>query len=85
MVVFPTSTGTRADPEAELFRALSIWLNWVGAASFSFYIESKNYRSLWYQIDKGDADMATFFHYLGQAVKSASRSRKKMPTLTPEY
>ncbi len=51
----------------------------------SSYIDSKNDGSLWYQIDEGDANMATFFHYLGQAVKSATRSRKKMPALTPEY
>ncbi|HEB54873.1 MAG TPA: hypothetical protein ENI98_00945 [Gammaproteobacteria bacterium] len=51
----------------------------------SSYIESKSCRNLWYQMDKGDSDMATFFHYMGQAVKCVSRSRKKMPTLTPEY
>jgi len=49
------------------------------------YIESRNHRGLWYQVDQGDADMATFFHYLGQATRSATRSRKKLPALTPEY
>ncbi len=49
------------------------------------YIESRNHRSLWYQVDEGDADMATFFHYLGQAVKNSTRGRKKLPLLTPEY
>ncbi len=34
------------------------------------YIESKNDHSLWYQVDKGDANMATCFHYLKQAVIS---------------
>ncbi|VAW66162.1 hypothetical protein MNBD_GAMMA08-213 [hydrothermal vent metagenome] len=66
-----------------------VWINAPAGAGkttlVSSYIESKNERDLWYQVDKGDADMTTFFHYLGQAVKSASRSRKKMPTLTPEY
>ncbi len=49
------------------------------------YIESKKHNSLWYQVDEGDADMATFFYYFGQAVKSNTRSRKKLPLLTPEY
>jgi DNA-binding SARP family transcriptional activator len=66
-----------------------IWVNAPAGAGkttlISSYIESKNERNLWYQIDKGDADMATFFHYMGQAVKSACHGRKKMPTLTPEY
>jgi len=66
-----------------------IWVNAPAGAGkttlISSYIESKNERNLWYQIDKGDADMATFFHYMGQAVKSACRNRKKMPTLSPEY
>jgi DNA-binding SARP family transcriptional activator len=66
-----------------------IWVNAPAGAGkttlISSYIESRNCRNLWYQVDKGDTDMATFFHYMGQAVKNASRSRKKMPTLTPEY
>ena len=41
---------------------------------------------LWYQIDEGDADPATFFYYMGQAAKRASpRKRKPLPLLTPEY
>ncbi|VAW76717.1 hypothetical protein MNBD_GAMMA15-165 [hydrothermal vent metagenome] len=66
-----------------------VWISAPAGAGkttlISSYIESKNQRNLWYQVDSGDADMATFFHYLGQAVKSAGRSRKKLPTLTPEY
>ena len=66
-----------------------IWINAPAGAGkttlISSYIESRNHRNLWYQIDKGDADMATFIHYMGQAVKSVCRSRKKMPALSPEY
>jgi ATP/maltotriose-dependent transcriptional regulator MalT/DNA-binding SARP family transcriptional activator len=41
---------------------------------------------LWYQVDEGDADPATFFYYMGQAAKKASpRKRKPLPLLTPEY
>ncbi len=66
-----------------------VWVNAPAGAGkttlISSYIESRKIKTLWYQVDVGDADMATFFHYLGQAVKSVSRSRKKMPVLTPEY
>jgi LuxR family maltose regulon positive regulatory protein len=42
--------------------------------------------SLWYQIDAGDRDPASFFHYLGVAVcDAAPRYRRPMPKLTPEY
>ncbi len=41
---------------------------------------------IWYQIDPGDADLATFFHYLGQTALSFSRSSQRpLPALTPEY
>ncbi len=39
-------------------------------------------RGLWYQVDEGDADVATFFYYLGLA---APRRRRPLPLLTPEY
>jgi DNA-binding SARP family transcriptional activator len=41
---------------------------------------------IWYQIDEGDADPATFFYYLGLAVqKLAPAGQKPLPLLTPEY
>jgi len=51
----------------------------------SSYIKSREQKNIWYQVDEGDADMATFFHYLGLAVKETTSARKKMPALTPEY
>src|SRR5687768_3147731 len=36
--------------------------------------------TLWYQLDEGDADIATFFYYLSVAASSAD-----LPLLTPEY
>src|SRR6187402_1627398 len=35
----------------------------------SSYIELRNLRCLWYQIDSGDEDAATFFHYFSQAAR----------------
>ena len=33
----------------------------------SGYVESRQRPTLWYQLDSGDADIATFFYYLGVA------------------
>jgi LuxR family maltose regulon positive regulatory protein len=52
----------------------------------SSYLEAKESPCLWYQVDEGDADPATFFYYLGLAAKKATpRKRKTLPLLTPEY
>ena len=45
------------------------------------YLAARGLRSMRYQVDDGDADVATFFYYLGRA---ASR-RRPLPLLTPEY
>ena len=43
-------------------------------------------RTLWYQVDEGDADPATFFYYLGLAVADLEGAdRPALPLLTPEY
>ena len=53
------------------------------AASF---IEANKIPCLWYQVDEGDADIATFFSYLGLAAqKAAPKKRKPLPLFTPEY
>jgi ATP/maltotriose-dependent transcriptional regulator MalT len=50
------------------------------------YLQTRKIPCLWYQIDEGDADPATFFYYLGQAAKRAApRKKKNPPLLTPEY
>jgi LuxR family maltose regulon positive regulatory protein len=52
----------------------------------SSYLEARRLPCLWYQLEAGDADPATFFYFLGQAVQKASpRKRKPLPLLTPEY
>jgi ATP/maltotriose-dependent transcriptional regulator MalT/DNA-binding SARP family transcriptional activator len=51
----------------------------------SSYIESRRLPCLWYKVDEGDADLSTFFFYLGlAAAKAAPRKRKRLPLLTPE-
>jgi len=52
----------------------------------SGYIEARKLPCLWYDLDEGDADPATFFHYLGAAIrKAAPRIRRPMPTFSPEH
>src|SRR3989344_1093105 len=50
------------------------------------WLDARKMDCLWYQVDAGDMDLATFFHYLGLAVaQTAPRFRRPMPKLTPEY
>ncbi len=50
------------------------------------WAHARKMRVLWYQIDAGDLDPASFFHYLGLAVSQAApRYRMPLPKLTPEY
>jgi LuxR family transcriptional regulator, maltose regulon positive regulatory protein len=50
------------------------------------YLDSRELPCLWYRADEGDADIASFFYYMGIAAqKTAPRVRKPLPLLTPEY
>jgi ATP/maltotriose-dependent transcriptional regulator MalT len=50
------------------------------------YLDSRKIPCIWYQVDEGDSDIASFFYYVGLAVKKpAPRRRKPLPLLTPEY
>ncbi len=52
----------------------------------SSWVEHQETACLWYRADGGDADPATFFHYLGLAAKAAApRKKTALPRLTPEY
>ncbi|MBA2492373.1 MAG: hypothetical protein H0V34_11955 [Gammaproteobacteria bacterium] len=48
----------------------------------SSYVSARGLQRIWYQIDAGDEDPATFFHYLREA---APRRKTPLPLLTPEY
>jgi LuxR family maltose regulon positive regulatory protein len=51
----------------------------------SSYIEFRNLRCLWYQIDPGDEDVATFFHYFSQAARQhLSVDAAPLPHFNPE-
>jgi len=52
----------------------------------SSYIETRRLPCLWYRLDRGDGDAATFFYYLALAARKASpRVKTPLPLLTPEY
>lgn len=51
----------------------------------SDYLRRRRVTTLWYQVDSGDGDVATFFHYLDAAArKAAPRSRRPLPRFTPD-
>jgi LuxR family transcriptional regulator, maltose regulon positive regulatory protein len=50
------------------------------------YLEAREAGGVWYQVDSGDDDPATFFYYLGLAIqKAAPKEKKPLPLLTPEF
>jgi LuxR family transcriptional regulator, maltose regulon positive regulatory protein len=49
------------------------------------YIDTRKRPALWLQVDAGDADISTFFFYLGEAAKQLAPRRKRLPLLTPEH
>jgi len=52
----------------------------------SAWLEVREIDGIWYQVDPGDADLASFFHYLGvAAVPFARKGEAPLPALTPEY
>ncbi len=50
------------------------------------WLDVRGGKGIWYQVDPGDSDLATFFHYLGQAaVPHGRKGQTPLPALTPEY
>ena len=52
------------------------------------WLESRKLSGIWYQVDAGDADPASFFYYLGIAERARpgrSRKLRPLPLLTPEH
>lgn len=54
----------------------------------SSYLEALRLPCLWYQVDEGDGDLASFFYYLQKAfrsIPSESKEQSQLPLLTSEY
>jgi DNA-binding SARP family transcriptional activator len=88
---------TGSCPRERLFSRLdqarsrpAVWLAGPGGAGkttlVAGYLDSRSLPSLWYQVDEGDVDLATFFHYLSRASdQAAPQKRKPLPRLSPEF
>ncbi|HEY6098915.1 MAG TPA: protein kinase, partial [Anaeromyxobacter sp.] len=48
------------------------------------WLARRRLRALWYDVDAGDDDVASFFYYLGIAAR-AGRERDGLPLFAPEY
>src|SRR5262249_43039953 len=85
-----------AIPRARLFQRLdharehpAIWVcgpPGAGKATLvASYVSEREIPGIWYQMDAGDGDPATFFYYLGMAAEQAVKGKHKpLPLLTPE-
>jgi DNA-binding SARP family transcriptional activator len=83
-------------PRKRLFRKLDeerkrpiIWVSGPPGcgktALVSSYLGERKIPCLWYQVERGDADIGAFFHHLSLAVqKAAPRKKKPLPPFTPE-
>jgi ATP/maltotriose-dependent transcriptional regulator MalT len=87
---------SRILPRPRLFRSLDGALRgriqWIVAppgagktALATSWLEERGLSPLWVQLDEGDGDVATFFHYLSQAAALRVRGRRPLPGFTPEY
>ncbi|MGB5079271.1 MAG: BTAD domain-containing putative transcriptional regulator [Burkholderiales bacterium] len=84
-------------PRRRLFKRLDqackrpvVWISAPAGAGkttlVTSYLKDRGLRCVWYQLDAGDNDPASFFYYLGLAARQAApRRRRPMPLLTPEY
>ena len=91
----PRVSGTL--PRERLFRLLDAGSKnpviWVTAPAGSGkttlvaqWLAARGVPHLWYLLDAGDSDQATFFHYLGQAeAKAHPRRKKPLPPLSADY
>ncbi len=83
-----------AFPRPRLFRRLDQLLRqpvvWVQAPAgygkttlAASYLEARGISPLWYQLDEGDADPASFFHYLDQAARQLTGAPKAPRVAVP--
>jgi len=83
-------------PRPRLFAAIDdaakrpiLWVSGAPGAGkttlVASWLEARQRRHLWYQLDAGDADPATLFHFLSIAAESlAGKAAKSLPLFTSE-
>ncbi|MDH5632460.1 MAG: hypothetical protein OEZ10_05630 [Gammaproteobacteria bacterium] len=67
-----------------------VWLSAAGGSGkttlISTYLRAKRFSPLWYKIDEGDADIASFFKYMTLlATANLTRGEVDLPQFRPEY
>jgi ATP/maltotriose-dependent transcriptional regulator MalT/DNA-binding SARP family transcriptional activator len=87
----------RVTPRERLFRLLDerrehpvVWLSGAPGAGktvlVASYLEARKLAAVWYHVDPGDADPATFFYYLGLAAgRFGGKKAPALPLFTDEY
>jgi ATP/maltotriose-dependent transcriptional regulator MalT/DNA-binding SARP family transcriptional activator len=87
----------RVSPRERLFRLLDerrehpvVWVTGGPGAGKSAllasYVEARKVPALWYHVDAGDGDPATFFYYLGLAAAGLpGKKQSALPLFTDEY
>ena len=50
------------------------------------YVDARDTSCFWYNVDRGDSDVASFFYYLGVGARQfAPRRKRPLPLFTPEH
>ena len=88
----------RALPRERLFKRMDesleqplLWIVAPGGSGkttlVASYLDARKLQSVWYQLDPGDADVATFFYYLAQSIPQSrnKRAQQPLPLLTAEH
>jgi LuxR family transcriptional regulator, maltose regulon positive regulatory protein len=88
----------RALPRERLFKRMDdslekplLWIVAPGGSGkttlVASYLDARKLQSVWYQLDPGDGDVATFFYYLAQSIPPSrnKRAQQPLPLLTPEH
>jgi LuxR family transcriptional regulator, maltose regulon positive regulatory protein len=87
----------RVVPRDRLFRELDqarsrpiVWIGGLPGAGkttlVASYLQARQHSAVWYQLDAGDGDLASFFYHLGLAVpERRGGDGGSLPLLAPEY